>query len=222
MRRENERLRRLLNIVDDVPAGWSVATVIGREPSQRYSSLTLDRGSAAGIRIDATVIAPDGSLVGRIVETGVWTSLVQLVTDPLAGVGARLATSRATGLVSGTGGALLELRYIDSLTEVVPGEVVLTSGEDGIYPPGQLIGQVEAFTFGPPVPWTRSVPLPREQSALFLEITVRPAVAVDRLQTVLVLAPQAPGEPAGESAPTDGSAGGAATDDPTEQPEGRP
>lgn len=187
LRRENERLRSLLRVSEGMPDGWRVATVIGREPSQRYSSLTLDQGSADGVRVDAAVIAPDGSLVGRVVDTGRWTSLVQLVTDPLAGVGARLAVSRATGLVSGTGGARLELRYIDSLTEVLPGEEVLTSGEDGIYPPGLLIGAVESFTFGPPVPGTRSVPLAREQSALFLEIAVRPAVAVDRLENVLVL-----------------------------------
>jgi rod shape-determining protein MreC len=194
LRRENERLRGLLRVTGDVPAGWRVATIIGREPSQRYSALTLDQGSADGVRVDAPVIAPDGSLVGRIVEAGRWTSLVQLITDPLAGVGARLATSRATGLVSGTGGALLDLRYIDSLTEVYTGEEILTSGEDGIYPPGLLIGKVDSFTFGPPVPGTHSVPLTREQSALFLEITVRPAVMVDRLETVLVLDARAESE----------------------------
>ena len=185
--RENARLRALLRITDDVPLGWRVGRVVGREPSHRYTSLTIDQGTADGVRVDAVVIAPDGALVGRVVEVGRWTSLVQLVTDRLAGVGARLVTSRATGLASGTGAPALELRYIDSLTQLEVGEEVLTSGEDGIYPPGLLIGEVAAYTFGPPVPGTRSVPLAREQSALFLEVTVRPAIAVDRLETVLIL-----------------------------------
>lgn len=228
LRRENERLRELLQITAEVPGEWRVADVIGREPSQRYSSLTLNRGRIAGVRVDAAVIAPDGALVGRIVHTGPWTSLVQLITDPLAGVGARLSISRASGLVSGNGSARLDLRYIDSLTEVAPGEEILTSGEDGIYPPGLLIGQVDAFTFGPPVPGTGSVPLVREQSALFLEISVRPAITVDRLETVLILdapAPRTEGpapaeEPPGDTGNETGDDAGTASSD--EPPGGDP
>jgi rod shape-determining protein MreC len=187
MGRENERLRALVGIAKDLAPGWRVARVIGREPTHRYTSLTLDRGTADGVITDAPVIAPDGSLVGRVVEAGRWTSLVQLITDPLAGVGARLSSSRATGMVSGTGGPQLDLRYVNSLTEVQVGEEVLTSGEDAIYPAGLLLGEIASFTFGPPVPGTRSVPLTREQSALFLEIAVTPAIEVDRLETVLIL-----------------------------------
>jgi rod shape-determining protein MreC len=186
-RRENQRLRELLRMANRAEPGWHAATVIGREPTQRYTSLTIDQGSSDGVRVDAAVIAPDGVLVGRVVETGRWTSLIQLITDPLAGAGARLSASRATGLISGTGSAELELRYVDSLTDVAPGEEVLTSGEDGIYPAGLLVGSVTSVTFGPPVPGTQSVPLARDQSALFLEIRVRPAVDVNRLETVLVL-----------------------------------
>lgn len=188
-RRENFRLRALLGLGKQVEQDHRVATVVGRSLAHRYQSVTLDRGSADGIRIDAPVLAPDGALVGRVVQVSRWTSVVQLITDPFSGVGARLTHSRATGLVAGSDGPLLELRYIDTMTPVDTGESVITSGEDGIYPPGLPIGTVTEFEVGPPVPGTPRVPLAREETALFLEITVTPAADVTRVETVLVLDP---------------------------------
>lgn len=187
LRRENERLRTIAGLDADIIGTGHAARVIGRDATQRFSALTIDRGSIAGVTTDAAVIAPDGAVVGRVVEVTPWTSLVQLITDPLAGAGGRLQSSRATGLVVGANGPRLQLRYVDSLTEVQTGEEVITSGDDGVYPPGLLIGYVVDLQLGAPGSGTPSVTLPREQSALFLEVTVRPAVNVDRLETVLVL-----------------------------------
>lgn len=189
-RRENFRLRALLGLERRVEGRHRVATVVGRTLAHRYQSVTLDRGSADGIRLDAPVLAPDGGLVGRVVQVSRWTSIVQLVTDPFAGVGARLVHSRATGLIAGTDGPLLQLRYIDTMTPVDAGEQVVTSGEDGIYPAGLPVGTVSGLEVGPPVPGTPRVPLAREETAMFLEITVDPAVDVTRVETVLVLDPE--------------------------------
>lgn len=188
-RRENARLRALVGLEERVPTGHRVAGVVGRDLAHRYQAVTLDRGSADGVRLQAPVLAPDGSLIGRVVEVARWTALVQLVTDPFAGVGARLAGSRATGLATGMDGPLLDLRYVDTMTPVREGEAVLTSGEDGIYPPGLSIGTVASFAVGPPVPGTPRVPLARDETALFLEIQLRPAADVTRIETVLVLDP---------------------------------
>lgn len=185
--RENIRLRSILGMDEAVTRGHQVARVIGRDIDLRYQSITLDRGSADGVAVDAPVLAPDGSLVGRVVQVARWTSLVQLITDPLAGVGARLVYSRAAGLAAGSNGPELELRYIDTMTEILDDELVVTSGEDGIYPPGLPIGRVVSFEVGPPVPGTPRIPLAREETALFMEIAVRPAVDVTRIEEVLVL-----------------------------------
>lgn len=190
MRRENERLRSLVGLDDEVLRAGRAARVIGRDAAHRYLSVTIDRGWRDGVGADAAVISPDGAVVGRVVDVAPWTSLVQLITDPLAGAGGRLQSSRATGLVVGADGPLLQLRYVDSLTTVQRGEQVLTSGDEGIYPAGLLIGHVVDTAIGAPVPDLPSVPLAREQGALFLDVTVRPAVAVDRLETVLVLQQQ--------------------------------
>lgn len=187
--RENVRLRSMLGMDDALERPHLVAGVIGRDIAHRYQSVTLDRGSADGVRKDAPVLAPNGTLVGRVVQVARWTSLVQLVTDPFAGVGARLVYSRASGLIVGLDGPTLELQYIDTMTEILSGEMIVTSGEDGIYPAGLPIGRVLSFEVGPPVPGTPRIPLSREETALFMEIMVDPMIDVTRIETVLVLQP---------------------------------
>lgn len=190
---ENRRLRELLDLraaLDETGIG---ARVVGRDLAHRYETVILDRGSTDGVATDAPVLAPDGALVGRIVQVAPWTSVVQLVTDPLSGVGARLARSRATGLAAGNDGPMLELRYVDTDVGVTESERIVTSGEDGIYPPGIEIGTVESFTVGSPVPGMPRIPLAREETALFWEIRVDPSIDVLRLETVLVLPRRAVG-----------------------------
>lgn len=189
-RRENSRLHAMLGIEAAPETTTRVARVIGRDISHRFQSVTLNRGSADGITMDAPVLSPDGALVGRVVALARWTSLVQLITDPLSGIGARLAESRRTGLLNGVDGPELELLYIDSMTEVISGEAVVTSGEDSLYPPGILVGTVSSFNVGPPVPGTPTVPLARDETALFLEVSVHPGVDVLRLENVVVLSPR--------------------------------
>lgn len=190
-RHENDRLRALLGLDPPSTETARPARVIGRDLAHRYQALTLDRGSADGIVLDSPVLSPQGSLVGRVVQVARWTSIVQLITDPLSGIGARLAESRATGLVDGNDGPELELRYITSMTRIRLQEPVVTSGEDGLYPAAIRVGTVASFTVGPPVPGTPRVPLAREETALFLEVRVRPDVDVLRLETVLIIAPLA-------------------------------
>ena len=188
-KRENSRLRALLGIHAQLPGEWVGAGVAGRDFTQRYETVTIDRGSRDGIVRDAAVIGPGGALVGRVVQVSLWTSSVQLITDPLSGVGARLADSRATGLVSGDSSAAMHLDYISTRTDVAVGEAVVTSGEDGIYPADLMIGRVTNVDVGPPVPGTPRVPLMREETALFKVILLEPAIDVLRIETVLVRLP---------------------------------
>jgi rod shape-determining protein MreC len=190
-RRENGRLRGLLGANAVAPGEWITARVAAREFTQRYETITIDRGRRDGIEKDAAVIGAGGALVGRVVQANLWTSTVQLLTDPLSGVGARLAQSRATGLVAGNGDAPLRLNYISTRAAVSIGETVVTSGEDGIYPPDLLIGTVTLVDIGPPVPGTPRVPLMREETALFKEIELATAVDMLSVENVLVQLPSA-------------------------------
>lgn len=188
-KRENSRLRRLLGINASLEGEWIGARVAAREFTQRYETVTINRGSRDGIERDAAVIGPGGALVGRIVQVNLWTSTVQLITDPLSGIGARLANSRATGLVSGSSAAALSLDYISTRTEVTAGEAIVTSGEDGIYPADLIIGHVTSIDVGPPVPGSPRVPLMREETALFKVIHLDPVIDVLRIENVLVQTP---------------------------------
>lgn len=190
-KRENSRLRGLLGIHASLAGKWVGARVAGREFTQRYETVTINRGSRDGIEQDAAVIGTGGALVGRIIQVNLWTSILQLITDPLSGVGARLADSRATGLVSGSGASSLRLNYISTRTEVAVGEAIVTSGEDGIYPADLMIGHVADVAVGPPVPGTPRVPLMREETALFMVILLDPAIDVLRIENVLVQLPTA-------------------------------
>lgn len=194
-KRENSRLRGLLGIHASVDGEWTGARVVGRDFTQRYETVTINRGSRDGITQDAAVIAAGGALVGRIIQTNLWTSTVQLITDPLSGVGARLAQSRATGLVSGSSAEALRLSYISTRAEVAEGEAIVTSGEDGIYPADLMIGHVTSIEVGPPVPGTPRVPLMREETALFKVILLRPSIDVLRIENVLVQVPVTVPEP---------------------------
>lgn len=188
-RRENSRLRGLLGVHASLEGEWIGARVAGRDFTQRYETVTINRGSRDGIALDAAVIGAGGALVGRIVQVNLWTSTVQLITDPLSGVGARLANSRATGLVSGGSAAALSLSYISTRTEVTVGEAIVTSGEDGIYPADLIIGHVTSIDVGPPVPGSPRVPLMREETALFKVIRLDPVIDVLRIENMLVQTP---------------------------------
>lgn len=186
-RHENKRLRAMLRATKSAPGRWTAARVVGRDLAHRYQSLQLDRGSADGVGVDDAVISPDGALVGRVIQVSRWTCAVQLLTDALSGVGARLTESRASGLLAGSDGPLLELRFIQTLDDVSLGEIVETSGEDGIYPHGIPVGEVTRAGVGPALPGTPPVPLLRDETALFMQIEVRPSVDMMRLENVLVL-----------------------------------
>ena len=159
-------------------AETTAAQVIANGVSNFEWTITIDKGSGDGIAEDMPVIANAG-LVGHVVRVGPSSSVIQLIIDPDSFVAGRLDASRATGLVSGEGGADLRMGLVESTVEVAPDEKVVTagyripSGEQSLYPPNVLIGTV-----------SRVLP---EESALEPFVTVRPAVDFSTLDLVLVV-----------------------------------
>jgi rod shape-determining protein MreC len=155
-----------------LPYKSTKARVIARSVSEFFNNCILDKGSQAGLKLSQPVITP-GGVVGRIVGLGPFAARVQLITDRYAGVGAQLSDSRAYGEIKGTGQATCEMRNVSGLETVNLGEAIITTGLDGIYPKGLLVGYVEQVAAG--------------SGAKNHEITVRPAAGLDRLEEVLVL-----------------------------------
>ena len=149
---QREELAKLAELTGGglVPPGSEPVTarVIGRSPTVWYSTVTIDKGTSAGIRVDDAVIAPDG-LAGRISATTKGTAQVTLITDPDSSVTARVLPEGAIGVVEPEVGDPrdLQLNYVQRGDAIAEGETVVTAGFasgslDSLFPPGIPIGRV--------------------------------------------------------------------------------
>ena len=136
---ENIRLKALLNFKQKSSLRLIAARVIARAPDNWSASVTLDKGKHHGIRPGMVVINAYG-LVGRIVESLENTSKVVLINDPSVGVSSIVQRSRQEGLVSGTLGGNLIMRYLPEEAQINIGDIVVSSELSQIYPKGLLIG----------------------------------------------------------------------------------
>lgn len=171
--RENQRLMTLLNLRETASFAFVASRVIGRDVTNWFHSLIIDRGYRHGLDRHMAVVVP-GGLVGQVIEVGPLTAQIQLITDPMSSVGVLLETSRVTGLLEGAHVDRLRIKYLPILAEVRVGEVVMTSGLGGVYPKGIPVGKVVAVQ--------------KRSGALFQEATVEPSIGLSRLEEVLVIA----------------------------------
>ncbi len=170
---EADRLANLLGFRDQhAEVQMLAARVIGATPDPASHMVLIDRGTRDGVRRDMGIITPDG-VVGKVLAVYPDTSQVLLLSDKESGVGALLGTSRAQGPVRGTGDPLLDLEYVGNDTKVQPGDLVLTSGEDRIFPKDLPVGTV--------------VEVHPDHKGPFQTILVKPAARLDGLEEVLVL-----------------------------------
>jgi rod shape-determining protein MreC len=169
---ETQRLQGLLAMRETSRANYLAARIVGKDATNWFKTILIDRGSQSGLRRNFPVVAPDG-LVGRVVEVTPYTAKVQLVTDPVSASGGLLQRTRVTGIVSGNLGAGLRMRYLPLLADVAVGDEVVTSGMGGVFPKGIPVGRVTAVE--------------RKSGALFLEAVLQPKVDLGRLEEVLIL-----------------------------------
>jgi rod shape-determining protein MreC len=141
IRQENSRLLRLLSMNEQMPYQTLGARVVARTPGFLSNVMYISRGSGDGVRTDMPVISGDG-IVGRTVLVSKYQSQVQLITNPDASIGAVLERTHTPGVLRGTGDFLLNLDFVANSEQVEVGDVVLSSGLDGIYPKGLAIGKV--------------------------------------------------------------------------------
>ena len=184
---ENYRLQGLLALKADPGPQKVFARVIARDASVWFNTITINSGSASGIALNMPVVTP-GGIVGRVIAVSPVTAQVMLITDEKAAAGAivgQLGSSGALGSVRGLGNSgLLEMRYVSGLQRVAPGDYVLTTGQDGIYPAGLNVGEVIEVKNG-----TATQPH---------QIYIRPSARLDQLTEVAVLLYQPPQRPAPE------------------------
>jgi len=168
---EVQRLRALLSLRDSITGQTVVARVIGRDPTRTNETITIDKGRSHGVKPDSAVLTPDG-VVGRVIHSSNFFSIVQLITDSQSAVGSMERSTRKQAILRGNGGRDLDLDYTDDDADMKEGDVFLTSGLDRIYPKGLPVGAI--ITIGP-----------RRGAALFKAITVRPSATLSSLEEVL-------------------------------------
>jgi rod shape-determining protein MreC len=168
------RLQLLLGFKEQFISKTIAAQVIGSSGSEQSRAIYIDKGTDHGIDKDMPVITADG-VVGKVLRAYGSTSQVLLIDDQTSGVGAILEKSRLQGVLRGTPAGEVVLEKVMSDEQVQPGEKVLTSGGDQIFPKGLPVGVVTKVSPGP---------------ELFLNIRVRPAANLSRLEEVLVITQQ--------------------------------
>jgi len=180
--KENEQLRKLLKLGPGGGiAGYEAVTarVIGRSPTVWYSTVTIDRGSSSGLRVDDPVITGDG-LVGRVTDTTAGTAQVTLITDHRSAVSATVVPSGPSGVITPEVGDPqdLLLDFIENEREVDEGQTVVTAGWtsgrlSSVFPYGIPIGEVTEATIG--------------EQETYQRVHVRPFADVRELDFVQVL-----------------------------------
>lgn len=173
---EASRLREVLELRPILPFPTLAAQVIAREGVPWFRNVTIDKGLKDGVALNAPVLGV-GGVMGRVVEVGPTAAKVQLLLDRDCGVGVRIERSRTTAVVAGqvafsdSGTSDLLMKYVPVLADVVPGDVVVTSGLDQIYPKGLVVGRVRSVGKG---------------SGLFKEVAVQPSANFEKIEEVMV------------------------------------
>lgn len=175
---ENERLRDLLNMAEDVSSQFEyvTTTVVNRSQSSWYKTLVISGGEDMGFAVDMPVVSAQG-LVGRIINTSANTAEVLLITDREGAISAMVQNTRTVGVVEGDGETSeLSMIRVPYDAEIENYQQIITSGYGGVYPKGLLVGYINSIEL--------------QSDGLMLDIDVRSYVDFNRLEEVMVLMPK--------------------------------
>ncbi len=139
---ENQRLRQILGLKERLPFRLEAADVVARDAKAMVSNtLTINRGGTSGVKLQTPVLTP-GGVLGITTLVSPYTAKVQLITDPSSSIGGMLETGQVSGILAGAGGGLCILRFLPLNTELKKDEIIITSGQDAIFPQGLPVGKV--------------------------------------------------------------------------------
>ncbi|MBD3413758.1 MAG: rod shape-determining protein MreC [Candidatus Aminicenantes bacterium] len=184
LRQENTLLQSLLKnyekqnevqeFLSDISEDLVHCRIIGFDMSNAFKSVVINRGSHHGLKKNMVVLDEKGHVVGRMVDPiTFYQATVQLITDHKSGVSVVKQGGNSVGILSGNNTQMCEMKYILSTDEEVhTGDVIVTTGHDGIFPPHLKVGMVSSVQTTP---------------GLFKKIKVRPYFQVNQLHQLAVI-----------------------------------
>lgn len=175
----NRRLKELLDLRSHLPDTAITASIIANSASSWFQSCLLNKGSADGVRKGMAVVTPLG-VVGQVVAVTARTAKVILLTDPNSGIDVLVQRTRSRGIVSGSLEDGTVLKYVKRSEDIQEGDRLITSGVDGVFPKGLIVGTV--------------IKVRKQHLGLFQFIEVLPAVRSERVEEVLVVAAESGAE----------------------------
>lgn len=170
---QGRRLQAMLGFREKYVGSTVAAQVIGTSGSDLSHVLTIDKGSNDGLKPDMAVITADG-IVGKLRDVFPDTSQVLEINDQSSGAGVILESTRMRAILRGTVTGRVQINNLTADSRIKPGETVVTSGGDQVYPRGLKVGTIESI-----------VPDPDHQP--YTAIAIRPAVNLDRVEEVLII-----------------------------------
>ncbi|HJU09702.1 MAG TPA: rod shape-determining protein MreC [Candidatus Binataceae bacterium] len=174
---ENRHLADLLDLREALGTSAVAANVIGADATGLARTLILSEGSRQGLQRGMAVIAVDG-VVGKLLAVSNDASRVLLINDHNSALDAFDQRSRARGIIAGIVDDGLTMKYVDRSEDIKSGDTIITSGMDGIFPRGLLVGTVARVS--------------QQRPGLFLNVEVRAAVNFRELEQVLILTARTP------------------------------
>lgn len=170
---ENAQLRKLLEAARRLDSKAVMAEIlrVPRDPFNR--KVIVDKGSQSGIQ-PGQVVVDDIGVVGQITRNYPWLSEVTLITDKDHSVPVQVVRNGLRSVISGTGkDGTLELRYLAMNTDILEGDMLVTSGIDGVYPPGLPVAVVSKIE--------------RNPTYVFAQVTCTPVSGVGHHRQLLIL-----------------------------------
>lgn len=169
---ENKRLRKILLLKSKLDYPTLVAQIIGEDASGLFRTVLINKGTNDGVFPDMPVTVPEG-IVGKINRSSGSMAQVVMITDPSMSVDCRVVRTRDRGLLTGTYSYSCLLKYLNKDVMLNKGDLIVTSGLDGIFPGGLVAGTVEAVRLS--------------EHGLFREAVVTPGAKFSEIEEVVVI-----------------------------------
>jgi rod shape-determining protein MreC len=171
----NQRFRKFLNFQKTMANDTIAAQVVGKDPSPWFKSIIIDKGFSDGVKKGLPVVIPEG-VVGQIIEVTKHYSKVLLLIDRNSAIDSVAQRTRAKGIIRGSSDGRFFFQYVLKKYEIQEGDIVISSGLDGVFLKGLRVGKIQSIT--------------QKNSSIFHEVVVTPFVDFEKLEEVMIVLPK--------------------------------